>query len=326
MKKILFAICAILLTQGIFCEDILEKIKQTIKENSQELLKEMNEEIAKLKKAEDFSISKMIELGIMKTLKNHDIYKKEKKIIKKIEKEYEVLKTNPNLQKAEEFLVNLLKNFKGKIQDSDTLIKEIKQILAVVKSLASVAIPKPLPLPNINKPAKYPREGDDEKRRKELENRSKYPKPPAPAPYKPNDERRWERNGESRECNADNCKSCCIRRQCFPIDECRYLIISRTIVIAIVLICFCFGCCGLAIGAICYFNKKRRDLELIASKRQLKENEMTSVNQAPVQGIPVQQSTQGTVVAVQPEQTVQKPGFRHLAEESTSEAQMQDLP
>ncbi len=53
---------------------------------------------------------------------------------------------------------------------------------------------------------------------------------------------------------------------------------------------------------------------------------MTSVNQATVQGIPVQQSTQGTVVAVQPEQTVQKPGFRHLAEESTSEAQIQDLP
>ncbi len=322
MKKTFFVIFVILLTQEIFCEDILQKLKNTIKENSKELLKEMNQEIAKLKKAEDFSVAKMIENGIMKGLKKHKIYGKEKEIFQKIEKEFEILKNKPTLKKAERFLENILTYFKDKIPETHAFIKSVKQILTVVKSLASVAIPKPLPLPDINRPPQTPRDGDDEERRKELENRSRFPGNPPP-PYTREDESRWERNGESKHCNAENCKGCCIRRQCFPEDECRYIFISRTIMAIVIMCLICCCCCGLAIGAICYFNKRRRQLELEESKRQLGRNEANAANQSPVQGIPVQQSTQGTVVVAQPDQ---RPGFSQLAEESTSEVQMQDLP
>ena len=308
------------LIHNILCEDYLQKLKETIKEGSKELFKEMNEEIKKLQKAEDFSIIQVLEESIIKSLKNNEFYEKEKELFKKIEDEFETFKKNPSVTKAEEFIVNAIKEVEKKIPSTNDLMKGLKQLQTVIKSLTSLVIPKSLSLPTANAPAPYPTKGEVAPTQTNW-----YPRPPAPAPV--DDGRKWGQN-ESKWCNADNCSGCCLKGQCFPLEECKYYFISHTI-ITIIVICFvCCGCFGLAIGAIFFYNKKRRDLEEKAEMaRSLKRNEINTTNgDQPVQGIPVQQtdrSVQGGVVV-----GARTDKFNVLAEENTEKArevQMEDF-
>lgn len=312
----------ITLIHKILCEDILEKLKQTIKDNSNELLKEMNAEIEKLQKAEDFSVIQIVESGIINSLKNNDLYEKEKEIFIQIENEFSKLKAHPSLIKAEEFLENSLKIITNKFPSTNDLVKNIKQILTIVKSLSPLVIPKALQLPSVYQPTPYPSPLASQETRDQIGNNNRIPRPHAPSPS-PHFNSRWNPD-DNQYCNADNCSGCCIKSQCFPLEECKMYFISHTIIMIVVLCLVCCGCCGLALGAICYFHKKRQDLISSQALKNLPRNETTS-SESPVQGIPVQQPIQGVVIG---QQLNRQQGFNVLAEEtqeSPREVQLSEL-
>jgi len=226
-------------------------------------------------------------------------------IFTKIEEDFEALKNNPSIGSAKIFLEETFKKIEKVIPASDSLSKNIKFLAQVIDTLSILPIPKSLSLPTINNHV-YTPEGTT----------AQSPTAKAGGYGQFGSYYGGDRSNQNVQCNADNCKGCCIKYQCFPSEECSILIFSRTIMGLIAALFFCCCCSGIAIGAICYFVKKRK--LLIESNSTTISGVNTTNSNIPVQGIPVSRPQ-----VVQGQGVVR--GFHELQEESVREVQMSNI-